>query len=128
LRLRGKGQKGRKEGEQRGKIPEMTLIDSRPAEINACEVSGHREEDLIIGKDHKSAILISEYIPPVERTIRFVQMDVLESMDARTVRKRIERRFKKREPALRKTITFDQGKENSESFRANTKSFQKTQR
>jgi IS30 family transposase len=41
-------------------------------------------------------------------------MDVPESMDARTVRKRIERRFKKLEPEMRKTITFDQGKENSE--------------
>jgi IS30 family transposase len=41
-------------------------------------------------------------------------MDVLESMDARTVRKRIEQRFKKREPALKKNITFDQGKEISD--------------
>jgi IS30 family transposase len=41
-------------------------------------------------------------------------MDLLESMDASTVRKRIEKRFKKLEPALRKTITIDQGKENSE--------------
>jgi IS30 family transposase len=65
--------------------------------------------DLIIGKNHKSAILVT-----VEQQSRFVQMDLLESMDARTVRKRIEKRFKKLEPALRKTITFDQGKENSE--------------
>jgi IS30 family transposase len=41
-------------------------------------------------------------------------MDVLESMDGRTVRKTIEKRFKRLEPALRKSITFDQGKENSE--------------
>jgi IS30 family transposase len=87
----------------------MTLIDSRPAEINAREVPDTGDGDLIIGKNHKSAILVT-----VERQSRFVQMDVLESMDARTVRKRIEKRFKKLEPALRKTITFDQGKENSE--------------
>jgi IS30 family transposase len=41
-------------------------------------------------------------------------MDLLESKDARTVRKRIEKRFKKLEPEMRKPITFDQGKENSE--------------
>jgi IS30 family transposase len=35
------------------------------------------------------------------------------STDARTVRKTIEKRFKKLETALRKSITFDQGKENS---------------
>jgi IS30 family transposase len=109
LRLRGKERKGRKEGELRGKIPEMTLIDSRPTETNAREAPGHKEGDLIIGKDHKSAILVM-----VERHSRFVQMDLLESMDAQTVRKRIEKRFKKLEPALRKSITIDQGKENSE--------------
>jgi IS30 family transposase len=41
-------------------------------------------------------------------------MDLLESMDARTVHERIEKRFKRREPALRKSITFYQGRENSE--------------
>jgi IS30 family transposase len=109
LRLRGKERKQENEGEKRGKIPGMTLIDRRPAEINAREVPGHWEGDLIIGKGHKSAILVT-----VERASRFVQLDLLESMDARTVRKRIEQRFKKLEPALRKSITFDQGKENSE--------------
>jgi IS30 family transposase len=109
LRLRGKERKRGKEGEKRGKIPEMTLIDTRPAEINAREVPGHWEGDLIIGKGHKSAILVT-----VERKARFVQMDLLESMDARTVRRKIEKRFKKLEPGLRTSITFDQGKENSE--------------
>jgi IS30 family transposase len=55
LRLRGKERKGRNEGERRGKIPEMTLINSRLAETNAREAPGHWEGDLIIGKDHKSA-------------------------------------------------------------------------
>jgi IS30 family transposase len=87
----------------------MTLIDSHLAEINGREVPGHGEGDLIIGKEHKSAILVT-----VERKIRFVQIDLLESMDTRTVRQRIQRRFKRLEPALRKPITFDQGKENSE--------------
>jgi hypothetical protein len=41
-------------------------------------------------------------------------MDLLKSMNAWTVRKKIEQRFKRLEPALRKSITFDQGKENSE--------------
>jgi IS30 family transposase len=35
VRLRGKA------GEKRGKIPDMTPIDSRPGEINAREVPGH---------------------------------------------------------------------------------------
>jgi IS30 family transposase len=109
LRLRGKGRKRGEEGETRGKIPEMTLIDTRPAEINARITPGHWEGDLIIGKGHQSAILVT-----VERKTRFVQMDLLEGMDARTVRKTIEKRFKRLEPTLRNSITFDQGKENSE--------------
>jgi IS30 family transposase len=76
--------------------------------INAREVPGHWDGDLITGKDHKPAILVT-----VARKTRFVQMDLLESMDARTVQKAVDKRFKKLEPALRKSITFDQGKENS---------------
>jgi IS30 family transposase len=42
----------------------MTLIDSRPVEANAREVPGHWEGDRgkicrIIGKNHKSAILVT---------------------------------------------------------------------
>jgi IS30 family transposase len=40
-------------------------------------------------------------------------MDLLKSWGAVTVREAIERRFKKLEEPLRKSITFDQGKENS---------------
>jgi IS30 family transposase len=50
----------------------------------------------------------------VRRQTRFVQIDLLTSYDAKTVRKTIERLFKRLEPQLRKSITFDQGKENSE--------------
>jgi IS30 family transposase len=85
----------------------MTLIDSRPAEANVREVPGHWEGDRskicrIIGKNHKSAILVT-----VERKSRFVQMDLLERMDAATARKAVERRFKKLEPAMRKPVTFE---------------------
>jgi IS30 family transposase len=53
VHLRGKP---RNRGEKGGKIPEMTLIDSGPAEINAREVPRHREGDLIADKGHKPAI------------------------------------------------------------------------
>jgi IS30 family transposase len=92
LRHRGKKRKVGNRAEQRGKIPEMTLIDTRPGKIKAREGGGHWEGDLIIGKDHKSAILVT-----VERQTRFVQMDLLESMDAWTVRRTVEKRFKRLE-------------------------------
>jgi len=109
--LRQKGKKRRKSGEaaeKRGKITEMTLIDQRPAEVEGREVPGHWEGDLIIGAGHKSALCVI-----VERKSRFVQIDLLETYNAETVRKTIERRFKRLGSGLVKTITFDQGKENS---------------
>jgi IS30 family transposase len=109
LRQRGKPRKKGNAAEKRGKIPEMTLIDTCPAEINARTVAGHWEGDLIIGKNHKSALCVT-----VERKTRFIQLDLLTMYDAQTVRKTIEKRFKKLEPELRKSLTVDQGHENSE--------------
>ena len=109
LRQHGKKRKSAHSEQKRGKLKDITLIDERPPEINSREVPGHWEGDLIIGKDHKSALCVV-----VERQTRFVQIDLLNSYDAKTVRKTIERRFKRLEPQLRKSITFDQGKENSE--------------
>lgn len=36
----------------------MTLIDKRPKEINSREAPGHWEGNLIIGKNHKSALCV----------------------------------------------------------------------
>jgi len=109
LRQRGKKRKSSTSVDKRGKIQDITLIDERPIEVDSRAVPGHWEGDLIIGKDHKSALCVI-----VERKTRFIQLDLLRKYDATTVRKTIERRFKSIEPHLRKTITFDQGKENSE--------------
>jgi IS30 family transposase len=109
LRRRGKRRKAVNAAEKRGKIQDMTLIDHRPPEINSRIVPGHWEGDLLIGKDHQSAICVI-----VERQTRFIQLDLLHSYDAQTVRKTIEKRFKRIEPQLRKSLTLDQGKENSE--------------
>jgi IS30 family transposase len=109
LRQRGKPRKKGNAAEKRGRIPEMTLIDTRPEEINARTVAGHWEGDLIIGKNHESALCVT-----VERKTRFIPLDLLTRYDARTVRKAIEKRFKKLGPELRKSLTLDQGHENSE--------------
>jgi IS30 family transposase len=109
--LRQKGKKRRKAGEtaeKRGKITEMALIGQRPAEVGRRGVPGHREGDLITGAGHKSALRVI-----VERKSRFAQIGILETYTAGTVRETIERRFKRLGSGLVKTITFDQGKENS---------------
>jgi transposase, IS30 family len=112
LRRRGKKRKSPNTEDKRGKIKDMTLIDDRPIEVGSREVPGHWEGDLIIGKDHKSAICVI-----VERQTRYVQLDLLMKYDAKTVRRTIEKRFRRIEPHLRKTLTLDQGKENSEHLK-----------
>jgi IS30 family transposase len=57
--LRQKDKKRSTKGtEKRGKLANITLIDERPEEVNARMVPGHWEGDLIIGKDHKSALSV----------------------------------------------------------------------
>lgn len=109
--FRQKGKKRRAPGikENRGKLPNMTLIDQRPKEVDSRDLPGHWEGDLIIGKNHQSALVVT-----VERKTRFVQIDLLTKYDALSVRKKIEMRFKKIAPRLRKSLTLDQGKENAQ--------------
>jgi transposase, IS30 family len=108
--LRQKGKPRKKAGtETRGKLANMVLIDGRPEEINNRTVPGHWEGDLIIGKDHKSALSVI-----VERQTRYVLIDRLISYTASDVRMSIEKRLKKLEPELVKSLTYDQGKEMAE--------------
>lgn len=104
--LRQKGKPRKKRPETRGKIPNMTLIDDRPKAVDSRDIPGHWEGDLIIGADHKSALSVI-----VERKTRFVMMDRLLAYDAETVRKSIEKRFRKMDRSLVKSLTCDQGKE-----------------
>jgi transposase, IS30 family len=104
LRLKGKKRSGK--NEKRGKIPNMVLIDGRPEEVAGRQVPGHWEGDLIIGKDHKSALCVI-----VERKTRYVMIDLLLDYSAEAVRKSVERKFAKLDPLWKETLTWDQGKE-----------------
>ncbi len=111
--LRQKGKKRSTKGtEKRGTLANITRIDERPEEVNARAVPGHWEGDLIIGKDHTSALSVI-----VERQTRYVLIDRLENYTAPEVRKSIEKRLKTLEPQLVKSITCDQGKEMAEHER-----------
>ena len=108
LRQKGKRRKKRNE-DTRGKLSNIRLIDDRPEDVNGRIVPGHWEGDLIIGKDHKSALSVI-----VERQTRYVMIDRPESYTAPEVRKSIENRLKTLRPDLVKSITCDQGKEMAE--------------
>jgi IS30 family transposase len=95
--------------EKRGRIAGMLSIDERPAEVADRCVPGHWEGDLIIGRHKASAIATL-----VERVTRFTLVLKLKDKDAGTVRKAMARAVSRLPAELRKTLTYDQGKEMSE--------------
>lgn len=98
-----------KEQEARGKIADMLSIEERPKEVADRVIPGHWEGDLIIGKYKQSAIGTL-----VERTTRFTIIVPLTAKDAETVRKTYAKEIQTLPAELRKTLTYDQGKEMSE--------------
>ncbi len=96
-------------GVNRGKIPDRICIEERPAEVEDRVIAGHWESDLIIGKDHKSAIGTI-----VERTTRTVIIVKLKSSKAAEVRKAFAREVKKIPEQMRLTMTHDNGYEMSQ--------------
>jgi transposase, IS30 family len=92
--------------EKRGVIPNMISIDQRPEEVASRSIPGHWEGDLIIGKDHKSAIGTI-----VERQTRYVLLVKLKDKDAVSVRKAFSKKLLEMPESWRKTLTYDRGKE-----------------
>ena len=103
-------QKSGKTEEKRGKIANMLSIEERPVEVADRTVPGHWEGDLILGKYKRSALGTL-----VERTTRYTILVPLgNEKDADSVRKAYAEAFKTVPSELKKTMTYDQGKEMSE--------------
>jgi transposase, IS30 family len=95
--------------ETRGKIADMISIDERPAEVAARTVPGHWEGDLIIGKHMQSAIGTL-----VERVTRYtIIVPLRDGKDSESVRKAYAKALLTLPAEIRKTLTYDQGKEMS---------------
>lgn len=96
--------------ENRGKIANMLSIEERPAEVADRSVAGHWEGDLILGKYKRSALGTL-----VERTTRYLILVPLgNKKDAVTVRQEFAKAFQTVPAELKKSMTYDQGKEMSE--------------
>ena len=95
--------------DRRGQIPNMTPIAERPAEVATRTVPGHWEGDLIKGARNGSAVGTV-----VERTTRLVILARMEGTDATSARQGFTKKLRHVPTLLRKTLTYDRGKEMAE--------------
>jgi len=96
-----------------GRLRDMVRISERPSEAEDRAIPGHWEGDLLMGKGGKSAIGTL-----VERSSRYVVLVPLP--DGRTaphVRAALTRPLTRLPADLRRTLTWDQGKEMAEHVR-----------
>jgi transposase, IS30 family len=95
-----------KDGRSKPSIPDMTLIDQRPVEIQMRLIPGHWEGDLIIGKGN-----LSQVGTLVERTTLFVALVKLPSSKADITAQAFTEILNRFDSQLRRSMTFDQGSE-----------------
>jgi transposase, IS30 family len=92
---------------RRSRIPNLVSIEQRPYEVNARDELGHWEGDLIIGKQHKTAIGTL-----VERSTRYtIIVPFIDAKDAETVAEGFSKALHDVPCFLKKTLTYDQGSE-----------------
>jgi len=95
-----------------GKIKDMVMISERPAEVADRAVPGHWEGDLIFGKKMTSIATL------VERHSRYVMLCKLPNgYGAEAVRIALAKRILTLPANLRRSLTWDQGKEMAEHVR-----------
>ena len=80
----------------------MISIHERPKEVEKRTVPGHWESDLLIGKDHASAMGTL-----VERTTRTTILVPLKAKDAETVRKSFAKVVKRLPKEVMRSLTHD---------------------
>lgn len=104
-------------GQGRGRIADAISIRQRPAEVEDRAVPGHWEGDLISGKNNSHIATL------VERHTRYVLLAKVPSKHTEPVIKALSRKIKTLPKALRRSLTWDGGKEmaNHKDFTIATK-------
>jgi IS30 family transposase len=105
-RHRAKRPRRGKDGRSKPSIPDMTLIDQRPIEVQMRLIPGHWEGDLIIGKGNRSQVGTL-----VERTTLFVALVKLDSSKADVTAEAFTKILNRFDSQMRRSMTYDQGSE-----------------
>ena len=102
----GRRQKRGNVKDNRGVIKGRTGIEHRPGVVNERSRIGDIEVDLMMGKNHKSALLVM-----TDRATLVTMIEKLNSKNADEVYRKMKNRLTRFNPSWVKTITFDNGKE-----------------
>jgi len=97
--------KGARTGKGHGQIIDMVSIRERPAEADDRAVPGHWEGDLLTGAGDTHIATL------VERHSRFTMLVKLKRKDSATVVAALAQQISKLPEELRRSLTWDQGKE-----------------
>ncbi len=98
-------------GDQRGSLTDMISIRERPAYVEDRAVPGHWEGDLLCGSSNSYIVTL------VERHTRYVVLAKVQSRDSRSVITALIEQAKRLPDELRKSLTWDRGKEMAEHKR-----------
>jgi transposase, IS30 family len=101
--------RGGRPPEKRGKLTDCVRIDGRPDVINRRRRYGDWEGDTIVGKSRHSAL-----VTLVERKSGYVRIGRVDSMKSDMTMRVAKRHMKDLPSALRRSMTFDNGKEFAE--------------
>jgi IS30 family transposase len=101
--------RGKRLPQGRGQLRDVVLISERPAEAEDRAVPGHWEGDLLLGKRPSAVVTL------VERSSRYLTLVALpEGYKAEQVRPALAAAVTRLPEQLRRSLTWDQGKEMAE--------------
>jgi len=106
LRHHGRRQKRGNAKDKRGVLKGRVGIDQRPEVVDERARIGDIEVDLMMGKNHKSALLVM-----TDRSTLITMIEKLNSKNADEVYERMKERLGNFNASWIKTVTFDNGKE-----------------
>jgi len=95
-------------------IPSRVSIQQRPAVVERRRQVGHWETDTMISRASAAALQIT-----VERTARYTRLAALPRKGAREMRQALTRRLSQYPRGLRRSLTYDNGSENTEHVQTN---------